>query len=242
MGIDLSTAYALTLVNPWAELVARYGKSVENRTWLPWPSLDLLLIHAGKAWDAQARGYYHGNGQLGDVPTSAIVAVARVSGACTASRYRVELECDCDPLWAQPLQIHWRLTDVVPLTEPVPGGGKQGLWRPDSGTLLDVAERYRPDQAPAPLPLPPTGVMPEPPGEVVRTAAKTVPGDCPVCGAQEVEVDGDRVAIHHPVRIRGIRDDRGRTHPQQVRVMDVWCDGAGERPEYRGGRPRKAAA
>jgi hypothetical protein len=239
--MELAGAHALTLKQPWAELVARYGKPVENRVWPPWPGLSTLLIHAGKAWDRRARAYYHGSGQLGDIATSAIVAVAHVDGACNLSRYCETLECGCDPAWAQPGQHHWQLRDVYPLPNPVPASGKQGLWRPDSSVLFEVASQYRPDQIPDPLPLPPLGVMPELPGEVIRSVSRTMPGDCSVCGDQDVPIVDGLVKPHHPVRVRATRDEDGRILPKYVRVLDAQCDGAGLPPQGRGGRPRKAA-
>lgn len=41
---------ALTLLNPWAQAIAYWGKDVENRTWAPPASLvgERIAIHAGK--------------------------------------------------------------------------------------------------------------------------------------------------------------------------------------------------
>jgi hypothetical protein len=131
-----TNARALTLLNPWGALIAHGGKTVENRSWMPWAGVYRILIHAGKGWDRSV------SRPAGDVVTSAFVAVADLTGACVDSRYRDELVCGCHPLWAQPGQCHWRLANVVPLPAPVPAVGRQGLWRPTAGVLERVAAGY----------------------------------------------------------------------------------------------------
>lgn len=128
MTRSLAGAYALTLKNPWAHLIAHHGKDVENRTWMPHAGVNTLLIHAGKGWDTSINIEYAG------VATSAIVAVADLAFACEASRWTLARQCGCS-MWAMGGQCHWNLTNVVALPEPVPVTGRQGLWRPDRATL-----------------------------------------------------------------------------------------------------------
>lgn len=137
MTARLSVAYALTLKNPWAHLIAHHGKDVENRSWMPHAGVDTLLIHAGKTWDRR-NNRRPLVGDVGDPVTSAIVAVADLAFACDTSRWVQEVVCGCGP-WAQPGQCHWRLANVRALAEPVPTGGKQGLWRPSADVLAEVA-------------------------------------------------------------------------------------------------------
>lgn len=131
----LRVAHAITLKNPWAHLVAHYGKDVENRTWMPWEGVDTLLIHAGKGWD---RGPdFTRRTDCGDPDTSAIVAVADLAFACNTSRYSDTIRCGCGE-WAMPGQCHWKLANVRALREPVPANGRQGLWRPSPDDLARV--------------------------------------------------------------------------------------------------------
>lgn len=136
--VDLTDVPALTLLNPWAHLVAHYGKNVENRTWMPHDGVWRLLIHAGKGWDRAAEtDIFLRVGDLDGVQPSAILAVADLAHACRASRYRETVVCECGE-WAQPGQCHWRLANVRPLAEPVPAVGRQGLWRPSPEVLAAV--------------------------------------------------------------------------------------------------------
>lgn len=130
---------ALTLLNPWGHLIARFGKTIENRGWMPPESLTRVLIHAGKAWDDNATEILRALGDPGPIEPSAIVAVADLAHACNSSRQATSLRCGCDPRWAQPRQCHWVLTNVRALTQPVPCSGRQGLWRPAPDVMAKVA-------------------------------------------------------------------------------------------------------
>ncbi len=139
-----ATAYligmpALTLKNPWAHLIAHYGKTIENRNWMPPESLTRVLIHAGKSWDDGATGIMRALGDPDPIEPSAIVAVADLAHACDSSRHADVLRCGCDPRWAQPGQCHWVLANVRALAEPVPCSGRQGLWRPTPDVMTQVA-------------------------------------------------------------------------------------------------------
>ncbi len=133
---QLLSAYALTLKNPWAHLIAHGGKTVENRSWMPHAGVDWLLIHAGKGWDHSAD---FGSFYVGDVQVSAIVATASLLFACDSSLNSDTVVCGCGE-WAMPRQCHWRLGGVRALHDPVPCDGKQGLWRP-SGDVIARIER-----------------------------------------------------------------------------------------------------
>jgi hypothetical protein len=130
---DLTGVPAITLKNPWADLIARGGKDVENRTWMPHQGVTRLLIHAGKAWDDNAPSF-------SVVATSAIVAIADLAYACDTSRWTATRTCDCGE-WAMPGQCHWRLVNVYALPEPVPAKGRQGLWRPDPTVRAAVEQQ-----------------------------------------------------------------------------------------------------
>jgi hypothetical protein len=130
---------ALTLLNPWGYAITHKGKRAENRTWTAPESLDYLLIHAGKGWDKTAPAELYREARdlnaEGIVPTSAIVAVARIGHVCDSSvRGR---SCACGE-WAAEGQYHWVLNEVTVLTEPVPCPGWLKLWRPAADVLAAV--------------------------------------------------------------------------------------------------------
>jgi hypothetical protein len=129
VSVDLTDVPALTLLNPWADLIAYGGKNVENRSWMPPDSVWRLLIHAGKGWAKAADWMPYAQRDVDGVTASAIVAVADLAHACRASRWRDTVVCGCGK-WAQPVQCHWCLGKVWALPEPVPAVGRQGLWRP----------------------------------------------------------------------------------------------------------------
>lgn len=142
---------ALTLHQPWAHAITNYGKRVENRSWPPPESTDVILIHAGCSWDWAARDTFARLGLRGPTPghrsTGVIVAVARLAHVCGAGPTRAQF-CSCGP-WAVPGQYHWRLADEVHvLGKPVPARGRQRLWRPDPATLHAVARELELDTAP----------------------------------------------------------------------------------------------
>ena len=56
--------------------------------------------------------------RVDEIPTSAIVAVARVSSIDSGSQAP----------WSIPGMRHWHLADVLVLKTPIPCSGKQGLW------------------------------------------------------------------------------------------------------------------
>ena len=159
---------ALTVLQPFASAIARFGKNVENRTWLPGARLPVggwLAIHAGlrdypgaytvdfRAWLAFVAGP--------NLPAEAVsVAESKVSAGTWRERVVLaaylaalphgaivavaRVAAFSDPAaraspWAVPEQEPWRFDRVFALPDPVPCKGAQGLWRvPD-----DVAARVR---------------------------------------------------------------------------------------------------
>ncbi|HEV2927245.1 MAG TPA: hypothetical protein VGW74_01020 [Propionibacteriaceae bacterium] len=122
---------AITVLQPFATAIARYGKRVENRGWRPPAAVvgETLAIHAGKKWMPPGDTYPQSTlPALGDpavYPTSAVLAVARLAAVCTASFFGER--CDCGP-WAVDGECHWWLADVRALPDPVPCKGRQKLW------------------------------------------------------------------------------------------------------------------
>lgn len=143
---------ALTIKQPWAHMITRCGKDVENRGWpVPGWRLDELAIHAGarsgwdeggelspvarKAWRAWAATLPPMNvtgplrGESLFITYSAVVALAEGVSCHQAADCRIGREPDgaCSP-WAAWGQWHWSWKALHILAEPVPCRGYQKLW------------------------------------------------------------------------------------------------------------------
>lgn len=161
---------ALTLWQPWADLVVWSGKDVENRTW-PIPStIDLpcrIAVHAGLSEEDDYDGWAWEEWRRLDLgrppPAGEVVGTvdlvdghhvrqcAKLTPRCRCSCHRSggmvahAVACCVTPeprlvvcsRWAdQRVDVHhWQLANAVPLDEPVPARGRQGLW-----TLPDDVE------------------------------------------------------------------------------------------------------
>jgi hypothetical protein len=129
---------ALTICQPYAELILRGEKRVENRRW-PTAYRGALLIHAGKSrnWlELDDTGTFDEayNIPLAAMQFGAIVGIVQVRGCIYKPRYRFT-----DPLileaWSW-LQNHehaegpycWILEDVRRFKNPIPYRGQQGLY------------------------------------------------------------------------------------------------------------------
>jgi hypothetical protein len=111
---------ALTICQPYAEMIAAHEKPIENRTW-PTSYRGLIAIHAGKsrAWLEDGD-----EAERPDMAFGAVVAVARL------------VDCVRVEDLPEPLRSHheangpwcWVLEDVERLPAPIPCRGAQGLW------------------------------------------------------------------------------------------------------------------
>lgn len=124
---------ALTLHRPWSFAVAHLGKDVENRGWRT-NHRGQIAIHGGKRWDYDAAALIFGiSGNYPVQTAQGVVAVANLTEVHGAEECGFGLSCS---YWALAHGWHWILADVIPLPEPVPCKGRQGLW-----TLPDEVER-----------------------------------------------------------------------------------------------------
>lgn len=125
--------YALTICQPWAWAIVHGPKRIENRTW-PTRHRGPIAIHAGKskAWLCD---------ELPDgtaVPTSQLVFGAVIGIAHLEDVVPVD-QCGDDPFAGGPWC--WRLKNVIPLVEPVPCRGAQGLWIMPQDVLAQVRQQ-----------------------------------------------------------------------------------------------------
>jgi hypothetical protein len=142
---------AITVCQPYAELIARGDKRVENRSLLT-RHRGPVAIHAGNSrlWLARARAAGHWCGNDEGLIFGAVIAVAELVD-CLAyartedgdwppgfnhSRWLLDDRHASGP-WC------WVLQDVRRLNEPIPCAGRQRLW----DLRAEIADRLREDAA-----------------------------------------------------------------------------------------------
>jgi len=110
---------ALTVIQPWAQLIVEGVKDVENRSWNT-KYRGRLYIHAGKSkrwpWLAPRHAQY-------DHRT---ITYGAILGAVTL----LDVIRDSASRFAEKGAYHWLLADPVQFAESIPMRGRQGLWTP----------------------------------------------------------------------------------------------------------------
>lgn len=133
----------ISVKQPWTTCIAVGAKPIENRpqhwSWRGW-----LLLHAGLQIDRAAlrmplvartiRGR--------DLPTGAVVGVARLTGC----HQDPDGSPPCGP-WAEPGRWHLELADVQELALPIPARGQLGPWKPTEDLVAQVRQQL-PDLRP----------------------------------------------------------------------------------------------
>ena len=139
----------LTLVQPWATLIALGAKTIETRSWYT-PYRGPLYIHAGKNVDGvvmmgeseAAKAFRQalragGFDRATDVPRGVIVCQCVLSDVRMIARgYEPPAT---ERLFGnyQPGRYAWHLTDVQPVV-PIPARGSLGLWECDlTATIIE---------------------------------------------------------------------------------------------------------
>ncbi|MGA2035791.1 MAG: ASCH domain-containing protein [Thermoguttaceae bacterium] len=123
---------ALTICQPYAELIMRGQKRVENRRW-PTGYRGALLIHAGKSrqWLEPIDCEHI---PLAEMVFGAVVGLVQLRGCI---RWHGGIRCDPLIVEAWPwLPTHehaegpycWILEDIFRFSEPIPFRGQQGLF------------------------------------------------------------------------------------------------------------------
>lgn len=121
---------ALTLWQPWAHVVARGEKLIENRPWQPpaWMFWQRFAIHAGKRWDKagaelveKIAGY-----MPSDVIGGAIIATTKLVGVVTSAEEAEEMSPGQGKWFLGP--FGWVLQDTRE-TPVIPCRGYQKLWK-----------------------------------------------------------------------------------------------------------------
>ena len=105
---------AITIHQPWAELIVRGEKDVENRSWRTLHR-GPLLIHAGARADQES---FQEHGVPDDAERSAIIGVVEVID-CTQERTST---------WHEPGRWGWYLARAKRFPKAVPMKGRRGLF------------------------------------------------------------------------------------------------------------------
>jgi len=133
---------ALTIYQPWADLIVAGHKDIENRTWRPsrrqlQPG-DKLVIHAGKRYDEKAAGSVRYGKMEGRIPASAHVPSApdlhrrgRLGAILGIATYRGCVDASGSPWFAGPQG--WLLEQPIAFLRPIDARGMQGLWKLSPG-------------------------------------------------------------------------------------------------------------
>jgi hypothetical protein len=142
---------AITIIQPWATLIALGEKRFETRSWAT-KHRGLLAIHAGKKVDKEAclrepiRSVLDKHGYSADnLPTGAIVATSNLRNCFSVhidhSGDVVLLTSNESPVfwmgndtneqkfgWYEEGRFAWELADINPIGLPILAKGQQGLW------------------------------------------------------------------------------------------------------------------
>ena len=121
---------AITIRQPWAELIVRGEKDVENRSWRT-KHRGPLLIHAG----AQAyRESFAEHGVPDDAERSAIIGVVEV----------VDCKQERTSTWHEEGSWGWYLARAKRFRKPIPMKGRRGLFEvPDRKVAAQLGQRFR---------------------------------------------------------------------------------------------------
>lgn len=131
---------ALTLTQPWAQLMADGRKHIETRSWQAnWMVGKNIAIHAAKGWKAEDRTFASAWGYDPEtLPRSAIVAVVKVLDMLPTTRANpVGLEGAYGNF--EPGRWAWITELVAKVEPPIEARGALGLWEVD----LDDARRLQ---------------------------------------------------------------------------------------------------
>ncbi|MGW8822244.1 2-oxoglutarate dehydrogenase E1 [Paenibacillus lautus] len=141
---------AITIIQPWATLIAILEKGNETRGWAT-KHRGPIAIHAGKKIDREAceapeiKAALARHGYTADnLPTGAVVAIANMTECWSigtdyqsgmpllyngrgGQEKRVSLKEDKFGFY-DPGRYAWEVSDVQRLAAPIPAKGQQGLW------------------------------------------------------------------------------------------------------------------
>jgi hypothetical protein len=118
---------ALLIIMPWAWLIMKFGKDVENRTWRT-DYRGTILIHASKKpspYTAEILQEAFGKTAFEKVNC---YEIEKLCGCIIGSVEIVDCVKNYKSRWAEPDLWHWVLRNPVLFDEPIPARGSLGLW------------------------------------------------------------------------------------------------------------------
>lgn len=138
---------ALTICQPYASLIVRGDKRVENRTW-PTSYRGRLYIHAGKSREWLTSEDDHPSENYGiplaSMPFGAVIATAVLADCVRFDRIGQGMVGQRWPWLGEHEHANgpwcWILANVVPIG-PWPWKGAQGLWELDEAELDRIANK-----------------------------------------------------------------------------------------------------
>lgn len=154
--------YALTLIQPWAALVAEGIKLIENRSWQPTRGVlgQRIAIHAGLAKPDKAIEHAVGLARTGVGPLAGAVtrlpppwmmsARGAILGTAVVEGFIMGLPGSAENLaekWQRGQGIWfqgpygWQLRDVRTAEKPIHCSGRQRLWTVDDAVELELKAR-----------------------------------------------------------------------------------------------------
>jgi hypothetical protein len=122
---------AISLLQPWASMIALGHKRVETRSWAT-TYRGPLAIHASRG-QRDGREFHQAERDAGKpltpLPYGAIVAVVRLAGIARTEQIRGQLDAKELELGDYtPGRFGWILEDITPLPTPIPCAGALSLW------------------------------------------------------------------------------------------------------------------
>jgi hypothetical protein len=117
---------ALTLTQPWAQLVMMGEKKLETRSW-PTAFTGPLAIHAAKGWDAPSRAFAT---NVLPIALEAIPRGVRMVWCKPITAMLVSALSEKERQYGDytPGRFAFFFADVVRFPEPIVATGKLGLW------------------------------------------------------------------------------------------------------------------
>lgn len=129
---------ALTVRQPWADLIVGGDKLIENRSWTS-TYRGWVLIHASKTWDDyDDLPLQLSESRLNEMWSSAIIGAAHLERVLDEESALSEFDCPSDAPrypWVNGPKC-WVFSKVVRFPDPIGHVGQMGLWTPDKAALL----------------------------------------------------------------------------------------------------------
>ncbi len=139
---------ALTLTQPWAQLVVEGHKEYETRSWLT-HYRGWLAIHAGKDFPRRCQSLLWDDGPIvealnrppNELPRGAIVGVVTLLGCVKTDTACVSETERAFGNWGTG-RYAWVFEDPFWLASPIPAKGSLGLWGVPAALEDEIQRRY----------------------------------------------------------------------------------------------------